>query len=489
MPADFSEYINLRIFDKEPGDIYRDSIEVARLTLPEFNLRIGTPEDAIFQSMAYIGALNVASINRLPDRLMAGILAMMGYARQPAVPAEVDVVITFGDVNGGVIPEGTAFSYNAVFEDQVTQYAFRTTSATSVDPSEDEYTFPTVTVTLQAIDAGTIPPLDSSIELGIISSGTDIISAVTANPSNFANGINADTDEDYLSRAVTYLRGLNATLAKASQIDAYVLTRYPAIVSRAKTYDLTNGDDVETGGNITVNRVFPIENTYLDSNIATIETNAPHLYIAGDIVRIELTGASASASPIYSGEFEVEGTGDTIFTFPRIASNQASAQLTGSVFAGEDQQGYVTTFAYGYNRYLSSTEKAEIENELTLRSVAGLRFAVLDPTLVTLTIQANVAVSDEYNSDTVSDSINSALIDFLSPASFPLTNDRVRYSQIISLISSIPGVLYVGSLTLTPTGNYWLPQIGDDILFLNKGTLPVLSLGDIAITYTTVSTS
>lgn len=82
MPADFSEYVDLRPFDLNPGDIYLTSIDIARLTLPEFNLRVGTPEDAIFQAMAYMSALNIAAINRLPSRLMAGILLMMGVENQ-----------------------------------------------------------------------------------------------------------------------------------------------------------------------------------------------------------------------------------------------------------------------------------------------------------------------------------------------------------------------------------------------------------------------
>lgn len=485
MPADFSEYVNLSVFDKEPGDIYRDAIEIARLSLPEFNLRVGTPEDAIFQAMAYVSALNIASINRLPDRLMAGIVGMMGFSRQEGVPAEIDVVITVGDLGGGVIPEGTVFTYDAVFEDESIQYAFTTTSAVTVPPSEDEYTLPSATVTVQALEGGVIPPIGSDVELNIISSGSDIASAITANPSNFANGLNADTDQDYLSRAATYLRSLTSSLARSTQVDAYILTQYPGIVGRVKTFDLTNGDD--TSGDITINRVYPIENTFLDNNIATIRTNAPHLYITGDSVRIELSGASASASAVYEGEFEVSATAEQLITFPRIASNQASAQLTGSVFAGEDASGYVTIFAYGQNRFLTGVEKNDILTDVVNRSTAGLRFEILDPTLVTLQITGTVTLNDDYDATTVQDAINSALVEYLSPASFPMSFDRVRQSQIVSIISNIPGVLYVNSLTLTPTGEEWLPKIDDDIIFRNKGTLPVLSTGDINITYQIVA--
>ena len=142
MPVDFSEYINLAIFDKEPGDIYTDAIELGRLALPDFNLRVGTPEDAIFQAAAYISALNINAINRLPDRLMAGIVTMLGYQRQEATSAEVNVEITLGSYSGGTVPAGTTFSYDALFEDEAQQYGFMLLFALEiegVDPELGEY--------------------------------------------------------------------------------------------------------------------------------------------------------------------------------------------------------------------------------------------------------------------------------------------------------------------------------------------------------------
>ena len=113
--SDFSNYVDLKVFDLEPGDIYQNAIELARLTLPDFSLRPGTPEDAIFQAAAYIGSLNVAAINRLPNRLMAGILAMMEVARQPAIQAEVDITITAETYDGGNVTAGTIFGYQTIF--------------------------------------------------------------------------------------------------------------------------------------------------------------------------------------------------------------------------------------------------------------------------------------------------------------------------------------------------------------------------------------
>jgi hypothetical protein len=482
MPADFSEYVDLAIFDKEPGDIYRDAIELARLSLPDFNLRIGTPEDAIFQAASYISALNINAINRLPNRLMAGLVSMLGYQRQDAVPAEVDVEITLGSYEGGVVPAGTVFVYESVFEDAVEQYAFQLTNALTVPPTDLEVSseYPSEIATITALEGGVIPPLTSGLELSVISSGTDIISVVVATPSNFANGINADIDSEYLSKATTYLRSLTSALVRAQQVDSYLLTSYPSVVSRVKTYDLTNGD--VDSGDITVQRTSGVIKTFLQSNLATIETEAPHLFIVGDVVELEVFNASVSAT--FNGTHTVTAAGDTTFSFTKVASNSASTVVTGSAYAGQDVSGYVSVFAYGNNTELSTIEKSEILEDVRARSVAGLNFELLDPTLVTLEISGQVTTRQTYDQTALRQSIENALVDYLSPSRYPFTYDRVRQSQIIALISNIPGVLYVESLTLTPTGSGWLPQHGSDILFRDKGTLPILSLDDIDITYT-----
>jgi hypothetical protein len=72
----------------------------------------------------------------------------------------------------------------------------------------------------------------------------------------------------------------------------------------------------------------------------------------------------------------------------------------------------------------------------------------------------------------------------LSPGSFPSNLDRVRTSQIISIIANVPGVVYVDEITISPVGSGWLPKYGNDLLFLNKGTLPIISHEDVTLTVT-----
>ena len=555
MPVDFSEYINLAIFDKEPGDIYRDAIELGRLTMPDFNLRVGTPEDAIFQAAAYISALNINAINRLPDRLMAGIVTMLGYERQQAIPAEVNVEITLGSYGGGTVPVGTVFSYDSLFEDEAQQYAFVLLSALeigAVDPLLGEY--PSAVAKVTSLEAGVIPPLAAGTELTVVTSGTDIVSAVIATPSNFLNGLNADADVDYLSKATTYMRSLTSTLVRAAQVDAYLLTTYPGVVTRAKTYDLTDGDF--DSGDLTVKRSIGVTQTHVGSTVATIQTASPHLFVVGDVIELDFNGStitsaagngtlityttSTSHALLAGQSVTVEGVGaitgyngtftintvptattftvtnattgtatyngaltkvrlnsfsgqhtithvptTTTFRFTKTGTS-ASASISGSAYAGQDVPGFVSVVGYGNNTMLTETQKVNILADVQSKSVAGLTINVVDPALVTLLISGTIAISQRYDQESLSHTIEDALVDYLSPANYPLNIDRIRHNQIVALISNIPGVVYVSSLTLTPAEDGWLPQYGDDLLFRYKGSLPVISLEDITFTYTTV---
>jgi hypothetical protein len=478
MAADFSKYIDLSIFDAEPGDIYFDAIEAARLTLPEFNLRVGTPEDAIFQAAAYISSLNIASINRLPDRLMEGIMNILGFSKQQAVSAEVDVTITLDSYSGGTVPAGTIFSYETLFEDEVTEFAFQTVETVVIEGIENpgpEDDLPSASVTVSCLAPGIIPPITTpGTELSVISAGTNIFSVFTS--ANFANGINADEDSDYLSKSATYLRSLSSAINKSSQLDTYIISSYPSVVSRAKSYDLTDGDPGL--GDISVPRATNIITTFLDTNLATVETDANHLFVVGDVVSLENCGAS------FNGQRTITGTSDTTFSFVSVNTNSGSTSITGTASAGIENPGNVAVFTYGLNTFLTSTEKETILLDITDRSVAGLSFNVLDANLLTMELVASIVLDPSFVQATLQENIENNIVAYLSPAEFPFTDDRVRKTRLISLISNIPGVIYVESLSIAGTNNGWLPQFGDDILFLNKGSLPLISAEDLTITYT-----
>ena len=104
--------------------------------------------------------------------------------------------------------------------------------------------------------------------------------------------------------------------------------------------------------------------------------------------------------------------------------------------------------------------------------------------MLTLEISGSVVLDSAYDQTPLQNSVSSALVDYLSPMKFPYSETKIRYTTLVSLISSIPGVLYVDELTITGTGNGWLPKITNDIEFQYKGSLPSLAVEDIDITYT-----
>ena len=488
METDFTKYIDLTVFDEQPGDIYLNSIEQAQLSLPEFNLRIGTPEDAIFQAAAYIGSLHVAAINRLPNRLMAGILAMMGVARQPAIQAEVDITITAETYDGGNVTAGTLFGYQTIFEDEIQELVFQTTDLIvipSVASPSVGTPLPSASATVVCITPGIIPVIPTpDAEMRILSSGTNILSAATF--ANFANGIDGDTDSEYLSRATTYLQSLSSSINKASQIDAYLLLNYQLYVQRVKSYDLTYGDS--SLGDVSVGRTKAISNVALTSNSASVSFASAHQFIVGD--KLTISGCS---NAVFNGTHTLTSTSSTAIVFTKVNGNIASAAATGTATCGGNQAGYVTIFVYGINQFVTTAIKAEMLAEIQTVSSAGLTFNIRNPFLVSLTMVGAIVISSQFNQSLLEESIENTVVNYLSPQIFPFTDDRVRQTKLISLISSIPGVLYVQSLTLTGVGqnsdgfNSWLPKIDEDIVFSKKGSLPLISSNDIAFTYTVSS--
>lgn len=484
MPADFSNYIDLSLFDLEPGDIYRDSLELARLSLPQFELRTGTPEDAIFQAMAYVSALNISAINRLPNRLMSGLVSILGFTRQEGIAAEVDVLFTLNTYDGGIIPAGTVVSYSAFFENELQEFAFQTLEAVDIEPTNLAVTsnYPTAVITCSCLTLGIISPLSANAVLDVVSAGTNIYSAAVASPSNFANGINADTDTEYLSAASTYLRSLSSVINKSGQLDAFILSTYPGVIGRVKSYDLTNGDTVS--GNINVYRTSQIIKTFRDgvTSIGTIQTNAPHLFVTGESIRLDDCGIFTD------GNYTILGTSASTMVFTSVGGNSASTVVSGSAYAGEDVSGYVSVFAYGINSFLTASEKQGVLAAVVDTTTAGLTLNMLDPTLVQLSLSADVVIDNAYDTDTLTDAIKNAIADYLSPNKYPFNLDRIRATQMISLIANIPGVVYVDSLSLTPTGDGWLPVHGNDLLFRKKGTLPLISKDDITLVVTVFET-
>jgi uncharacterized phage protein gp47/JayE len=399
MPIDFSEYVYLVPFDVSPTAVYLDSIEYAKIALPEFQPRQGTPEDAILQAVSYISALNISAINRLPDRLMAGLVGMMGVEINDGTQAVIDVEFTCIDYDGTIVPQGTIVRYDYEFLGEQKSIYFETTEEgtiasvvyTGVEP------LPTVTVEARAIDVGATLPIAAGTVLEIDTPTSSIIGATV--DAFISNGTSPETTEQFLNRAVQFLGSLSSSFGRASQIDGYVLSTFASVVGRCKAYDLTN-----------------------------------------------------SAS--------------------------------GLQWADADEPGYVTIFVYGINNTLTIDQKSDILIDVQDRTVAGLELEVRDANIVDLEIAIQVAYSSSYESTVVQENVETVLTNYFSPINYRFT-EGIKLSEFYSIASSVPGVLYVQSLTVTPSAG-GTSDVDGNVLFSLKGSLPSLTIADTVVTLVSV---
>ena len=237
MSADFSQYIDLTIYDSEPTALYRASVDSARLVLPEFVLRQGTVEDALFQAFSYTSAIIANSVNRLPSRLMEGLVSMAGYERSTGSKSTATLTVTLYGYDGTTIPVGTQFRYRYIlpgtssYEDYVFEAIEDTAIASTTSP-----TIPTGAVSVECTFAGQIPALVAGDILLPLSIDTDINSVTV---SSFVNGVSPMGDGEYLDAASTYLESLTQTFSTAKQLQSAILTSF-INVQRCKVYDVTN---------------------------------------------------------------------------------------------------------------------------------------------------------------------------------------------------------------------------------------------------------
>lgn len=125
-----------------------------------------------------------------------------------------------------------------------------------------------------------------------------------------------------------------------------------------------------------------------------------------------------------------------------------------------DDPGHITVAVLGVGgAALSSAMKLEIQAALQEQSLALLQVHVTDIAVVTVNMTIQIHLSDASDPTATSDNIKAAINDYLDPLVWTY-NAKVRRNEIISLVDSVPGVDWVGTVTITgadANGDYVLP--------------------------------
>ena len=108
--------------------------------------------------------------------------------------------------------------------------------------------------------------------------------------------------------------------------------------------------------------------------------------------------------------------------------------------------GHVTVAVYGDNENVSAPNKALLQSYFDANSLVALTVHIIDPTINTINITATVVFEDGVDIVEVTGAITDVLTEYLSPENWNWTS-LVRRNTLISLITNVPGVDFVQTLT------------------------------------------
>ena len=283
MPSpDFSSYIDLTIYDKQPSEIYDAAIAYARTALPEWTPVAGSIESAVLQAAAQMTGEVSAAINRLPNGLLEGLLQLLGVTRNAGTRPTGTVDIVTIDDAGYTLEAGTLFGYvDSSDPDNPVLYPFTTDDTVYVSQGSSS-----ASVAITGSAAVLYPELPSGTILQALSQ-ISFIDSLELN-ADLSAGADPETDSEYLTRATAKLESYNQALVLPSQYEAYVLSSYSNIY-RCKAYsrvDPSNDDiaDALVNGYLTL-YVCGLNGASLGSTArTTIEDDLENRSVAGLVI-------------------------------------------------------------------------------------------------------------------------------------------------------------------------------------------------------------
>ena len=113
--------------------------------------------------------------------------------------------------------------------------------------------------------------------------------------------------------------------------------------------------------------------------------------------------------------------------------------------------GHITVIVRGPAGNLTSPQKTALEADLEAKAVGGLVVHILDPTITTVDVEVEVALTAGADPDTVEAAVEAAIEAWLDPAAW-LWSATVRYFDAVAIIEGVPGVDHIVAGTLELNG-------------------------------------
>lgn len=472
---DFDEFIDLKPLDISPAQIYLDSIEVARTVLPEFNLRVGSIEDAMFQAFAYMSALNIGSINRLPESLFLGAIKLLGTQYNEGSRPTMNVTFTANSNNGASVPLGTIVQHTVTNDEFTLNFVFETNSLLTIAPNNEEDPLPTGSVGCTAQIVGVIPEIATNNQLQILSYNPSLFSAVSNG--NFVQGSDAESLSGYLDRGTARIASMSSALTTSRQARAFVIAENPNLVTRVKVYDLTDKDgnlliaDAPTAGHITIFAYGPRRflTTEEKDDIALVVSNQSVAGLDIGVQNPTLCDLRITAS---------------ISHFSTIESAALKEQFEDNIAVLFS----VDNFPFLSDERIRKDDVRQLflSNPL-VRNVSSLSIDITDSGSITGAVAngTTVVYTSTANKFAIGDLV---AVTGITPSGLNSTQRAItaRTANTFTVSNSSASGTYASGGTCAVTYPNWGAASGDDYLFSKKGTLINISRQKIVLTLAAV---
>lgn len=230
---DISEYVDLRVYDKDPTDILKSSIEEMQSLMPEWTAREDNTEVMLLQAIAVAVSESVYAINRLPSSILVGLLKLYGIERDGGYFAEVDVQFNVNNSMGYTIPRGYRLSLPQ--QQGFGSLVFETVNGLAIPQGSNVGVVQARAVTVgdqaNGVPAGT--PLE------VLETGGYFIDSVNT-ATEITNGRDEEDDKDWFDRGVQRFGRLTDTLVVPRHFELAAMERPE--VTRARALDNYNAD-------------------------------------------------------------------------------------------------------------------------------------------------------------------------------------------------------------------------------------------------------
>ena len=246
MPSpDVTPYLDLRIYDKDPQDIFAAAIADLQTNLPQWIPLEGNTEVLLLEALALEVSESVFSINRLPSAIVQVLLKLFGITQDSGAAPIATLRFDMVGTTGYTIPAGV--SARLALPGGLPPVIFTTTMELIIAPAASfglvNATGDRFTDDANSVAGGTLLEfLDS------------VISVETVKLDSIAdNGRDPETSDDYFARALERFGRLSDTLVLPSDFVSFALqdpTFYRAMAF--DNWDGSGGAPGDDPGHITV---------------------------------------------------------------------------------------------------------------------------------------------------------------------------------------------------------------------------------------------